>query len=54
MKQPRIIPVPADGAEDVLVDPDGNVWTGTVEGSIFRIKPDGSLVERIANTGGRP
>lgn len=37
-----------------MVDPDGNVWTGTEDGSIFRITPDGAVVERIANTGGRP
>ena len=46
MEQPRIIPVPADGAEDV--------WTGTEDGSIYRIRPDGGLIERVANTGGRP
>ncbi len=54
MEQPRIIPVPADGAEDVLIDADGNVWTGTEDGSIYRIRPDGGLIERVANTGGRP
>jgi sugar lactone lactonase YvrE len=50
----RRIQVPGNGAEDVLVDTDGNVWTGTDDGSIFRIAPDGSRFERVADTGGRP
>lgn len=54
MEHPRVIPVPADGAEDVLVDAAGNVWTGTEDGGIYRIRPDGGLIERIADTGGRP
>lgn len=53
-----VIPVPADGAEDVVVathGPDvGAVFTGTVDGSIFRIAPDGSRIDRVAATGGRP
>ena len=47
-------PVPADGAEDVVVAPDGTVYTGTEDGQIFRLGHDGSKVESIANTGGRP
>jgi sugar lactone lactonase YvrE len=47
-------PVPADGAEDVVVAPDGTVYTGTEDGQIFRIGHDGAKVESIANTGGRP
>lgn len=49
-----MIPVPQHGAEDVVVAADGTVYTGTVDGSIFRLSPDGSVVECIANTGGRP
>ena len=41
------------GAEDVVIDDDGNAWTGTEDGSIFRVTPDGS-VHRVGNTGGRP
>jgi sugar lactone lactonase YvrE len=41
------------GAEDVLVDEEGFLWTGTEDGSIFRLDPAGS-VRRIGNTGGRP
>jgi sugar lactone lactonase YvrE len=50
---PRRIEVPGEGAEDVLVDEEGHVWTGTGDGSIFRIGPDDS-VRRVGNTGGRP
>lgn len=50
----RILPVPADGAEDVLVGPDGDVWTGTVDGTVWRISADGSRVNAVGNTGGRP
>ena len=41
------------GAEDVVVDAAGNAWTGTEDGSVFRVAPDGS-VHRVGNTGGRP
>lgn len=50
----RVIPVPGNGAEDVLVDESGLVWTGTEDGSIFRIRPDGNRIDRVAHTGGRP
>jgi sugar lactone lactonase YvrE len=46
--------VPGNGAEDVLVDAAGDVWTGTDDGSIFRVSPDGSRFEKVADTGGRP
>ncbi len=49
----RRIEVPEMGAEDVVIDDHGNAWTGTEEGSIFRVTPSGS-VERAGNTGGRP
>jgi sugar lactone lactonase YvrE len=54
----RVIPVPAYGAEDVVVGTsgadEGAVFTGTEDGSIFRISADGGKVDRIAQTGGRP
>lgn len=54
----RVLPVPAYGCEDVLVataGPDeGCVYTGTADGSIWRIAHDGSRLDRIAHTGGRP
>ena len=58
---PRILtvhPVPGPGAEDVVVGrsgPDeGAVFTGTSDGSIFRVSHDGAKVDRIARTQGRP
>ena len=52
------IPVPGPGAEDVVVGlrgrDEGAVFTGTEDGSIFRISHDGRHVERVAHTGGRP
>ncbi|WP_107774543.1 SMP-30/gluconolactonase/LRE family protein [Nocardioides sediminis] len=47
-------PVPGPGAEDVVVTPDGHVYTGTEDGSIFRLSPDGQEIRRVAHTGGRP
>ena len=47
-------PVPADGAEDVVVAPDGTVYSGTEDGQIFRISHDGARIDSIAHTGGRP
>jgi sugar lactone lactonase YvrE len=42
------------GAEDVVVADDGLVYTGTEDGSVFRLRPDGSRVELVGHTGGRP
>jgi len=54
----RVIPVPAGGAEDVVVATDGPdegaVFTGTEDGAIQRISPDGRRVDQVADTGGRP
>lgn len=50
----RVIPVPADGAEDVVVDPEGWVYTGTADGSVFRVHPDGRTIDLVGRTGGRP
>lgn len=49
-----VIEVPADGAEDVVVADNGLVYTGTEDGSIFAVRPDGQGVALIGNTGGRP
>ena len=49
-----VIPVPGHGAEDVLVDDQGWVYTGTEDGSVFKVRPDGNRMERVGNTGGRP
>ena len=51
-------PVPGYGAEDVVVcehGPDeGTVFTGTADGSVFRVSHDGAKVDRITGTQGRP
>jgi sugar lactone lactonase YvrE len=49
-----VIPVPGDGAEDVLVDTEGAVYTGTADGSVFRIRDEGRRIDRVGHTGGRP
>ena len=49
-----VIPVPGHGAEDVVVDEDGCVYTGTDDGSVFRVQPDGRRIDRMGGTGGRP
>ncbi len=54
----QVIAVPADGAEDVVVAThgrdEGAVFTGTADGSVFRVSHDGQHVDRVAHTGGRP
>ena len=49
-----VIPVPAAGAEDVVVAGDGSVYTGTEDGAIFRVSREGRAIDRVAHTGGRP
>lgn len=50
--------VPGSGAEDVVVAGpgrrEGSAYTGTSDGSIFRVAHDGSRIDEVANTGGRP
>ena len=46
--------VPGTGPEDVAVDDQGRVYTGTREGQILRVSSEGAVIERIADTGGRP
>jgi sugar lactone lactonase YvrE len=54
----QVLPVPADGAEDVVVGTSGRdegaVFTGTVDGSIWRVAHDGRRIDLVARTGGRP
>jgi sugar lactone lactonase YvrE len=46
--------VPAMGAEDVVVADNGLVYTGTEDGTVFAVRPDGSRVDVVGHTGGRP
>lgn len=50
----RVIPVGGKGPEDVLVDAEGRIYTGLADGRILRITSDGSRIETVADTGGRP
>jgi sugar lactone lactonase YvrE len=53
-----VLPVPGPGAEDVVVATtgphEGSVYTGTEDGAIWRVRPDGARIDRVADTGGRP
>lgn len=49
-----VVPVPGPGAEDVLVGPDGRVWTGTADGALHVHDPADGSVATVAATGGRP
>jgi sugar lactone lactonase YvrE len=50
----KVVPVGGHGPEDVVVDAEGRIYTGLVDGRILRLGPDGVGVETVADTGGRP
>jgi sugar lactone lactonase YvrE len=56
--RPVVVPVPGPGAEDVVVGThgrdEGAVFTGTADGSIWRVSHDARHIDRVATTGGRP
>jgi sugar lactone lactonase YvrE len=41
-----------DHAEGIAVHPDGSIWAGGEAGQIYRVSPDGSTLDEVANTGG--
>lgn len=43
-----------NGPEDVLLDPEGRLITGLVDGRVVRFRPGEELIETLVNTGGRP
>jgi sugar lactone lactonase YvrE len=45
---------PEVGPEHIDFGPDGRLYTGVLSGAILRMNPDGSQVEAVVNTGGRP
>lgn len=49
----RLVPTPANGPEDVVVDARGRMYTGTEDGSILEIDESGG-VRSITQVGGRP
>ncbi len=50
----HVVPVPGHGCEDVLVAPDGTVHTGTGDGWVWGVSPDGEQVRRVGRVPGRP
>jgi sugar lactone lactonase YvrE len=48
-----VIAVPGDAPEDVVVDADGNIWAGLIDGRILRISPAGEPTV-VGRTSGRP
>ncbi|ONI70112.1 Strictosidine synthase [Kribbella sp. ALI-6-A] len=46
--------MPGEGPEDTLIDEDGSVLTGLLDGRILRISADGRTITTLADTGGRP
>ena len=48
-----VVPMPGDAPEDIVVDADGALWTGLVDGRIVRIDPSGEL-KVVGHTTGRP
>ncbi len=50
----NVVPVPGGGCEDVVVDADGRVYTGTDDGSIWCLEDDGARIRKVGTTEGRP
>jgi sugar lactone lactonase YvrE len=48
-----IVPMPGEAPEDVVVDADGDLWTGLADGRIVRVRDDGTTTV-VVDTGGRP
>jgi sugar lactone lactonase YvrE len=49
-----VISVPGDAPEDVVVDGDGQIWAGLVDGKIVRIPPNGGAPVVVAEIDNRP
>jgi sugar lactone lactonase YvrE len=50
----RLIPLPGEGPEDVVVDRNGKLIVGVNDGRVLRVDPLDASVQVLANTGGRP
>ena len=50
----RVSVEPHVGPEHIEVGPDGKLYTGVLSGAILRMNPDGSGIDVVADTGGRP
>lgn len=42
------------GPEDVFVEDDGTIVTGTADGRVLRVSPKDGAIREVVNTGGRP
>jgi len=49
-----VVPVPGNAPEDVVVDADGQLWTGVDDGRVVRINPNTGETTVVGDTGGRP
>ena len=45
---------PEVGPEHIAFGPDGKLYTALLSGAVLRMNADGSSIETVANTGGRP
>ncbi|SNT40039.1 Sugar lactone lactonase YvrE [Asanoa hainanensis] len=54
MPAPAFRPVGASGPEDVVIHPDGHLYTGVADGRILRLDLSGGAPSVVADTGGRP
>ncbi|MGB7738825.1 MAG: SMP-30/gluconolactonase/LRE family protein, partial [Steroidobacteraceae bacterium] len=45
---------PEVGPEHIVFGPDGKLYTAMLSGAVLRMNADGSSIETVANTGGRP
>lgn len=48
------VALPGAGPEDTLIEEDGSVLTGLIDGRILRVSADGKQIATLADTGGRP
>lgn len=55
LSEARVLSVaPEIGPEHVAVGPDGWLYTGALSGAVLRMRPDGSDLQTVVETGGRP
>ena len=50
----RISVAPEIGPEHIEFGPDGKLYTGVLSGAVLRMRADGTGIETVVNTGGRP
>jgi len=50
----RLVEIPGNAPEDVVVAADGSIWTGVEDGRIIAVDPAGGEPQVMTDTGGRP